>query len=388
MSKYIPYGRQNILQEDIDAVIAVLNSDFLTQGPVVSLFEEAIAKKCSVRYGVAVNSATSALHLACMALGVGKGDMVWTSPISFVASANCALYCGANVDFVDIDLATYNMSVDALEAKLVSASAENRLPKVVIPVHMAGQSCDMEEIYRLSQRYGFSVIEDASHAVGATYKNTPVGSCQYSDITIFSFHPVKIITTGEGGMALTNSSELATKMKLLSSHGITRDVSLMKNQPDGDWYYEQLQLGYNYRMTDIQAALGLSQASRLTDYVNRRNNLAKNYIKELIDLPLILPKQSKNIISAFHLFIVLLDFDNSEMHQKIFKQMRDLGIGVNLHYIPIYKQPFYVDNGYIANCPNAENYYKRAISLPIYPDLKNTDQAYVINSLKEIMRHL
>ena len=387
MSLHIPYGRQDIDSEDIQAVINVLQSDFLTQGPAVNSFEAAISLYVGAQYAVACNSATSALHLACLALGVGHADRVWTSAITFVASSNCALYCGAEVDFVDIDLATYNMSMDALAEKLIVAKRTGTLPKVVIPVHMAGQSCDMEAIYALSQEYGFKVIEDASHAIGGRYRDDLIGSCKFSDITVFSFHPVKIITTGEGGMAVTNNSTLAEKMNLLRSHGITRDAMQMQSKPDGPWYYEQIDLGSNYRMTDIQAALGLSQSKKIEHYVLRRNEIAEKYKSILGNLSITLPIVLENNYSAFHLFIVLLSAGTTKSeHLEVFSQLREYGIGVNIHYIPVYLQPYYQNRGFKKGyCSNAEDYYSRAISLPIFPALAIEQQDLVGSKLSEIL---
>lgn len=380
---YIPYGRQNISEEDIRAVASVLSSDYLTQGPVVSGFENCVAEYCSVKYALAVNSATSALHLACLALGVGAGDVVWTSPISFVASANCARYCGADIDFVDIDPLTYNMSPAALAFKLADAEVKGKLPKVVIPVHLCGQSCDMEAIYLLSKKYGFHIIEDASHAIGGKYKGEYIGNCRFSSVTVFSFHPVKIITTGEGGMALTNDYDIMVKMARLRSHGITRDVEEMTTDPDGPWYYQQLDLGYNYRMTDIQAALGLSQMKRLDEFVASRHKVSDVYEQLLSMLPVTRPWLHGESYSAFHLYVVRLQLaamDSS--HKQVFERMRAAGIGVNLHYIPIYRQPYYAKEGYDPNdFPEAERYYKEAISLPIYPGLTEAQQKEVIKNL-------
>lgn len=377
----IPYGRQDITQADIDAVTAVLRSDFLTQGPVVPRFEAAVAAQCRVPHALAVNSATSALHLACLALGLGPGDVLWTSPITFVASANCALYCGASVDFVDIDPATYNLCPRALEAKLIAAEAAGRLPKVVVPVHLAGQSPDLAAIRALADRYGFHVIEDASHAIGATYLGEPVGDCRYSDITVFSFHPVKIITTGEGGMALTRDPALAAGMELLRSHGITRDPALMSHAPDGPWYYQQVALGYNYRMTEIQAALGLSQMARLGDYVARRRALARRYDERLDGMPLRVPFQHGDGSSAWHLYIVRLD--PALDYRAVFEALRAAGIGVNLHYIPVHTQPHYAAMGFVpGDFPEAERYYAGAISLPLYPGLTDEMQDEVIAALR------
>ena len=380
----IPYGRQEITAEDIDAVVAVLKSDFLTQGPTVPAFEKAVASYCSAGHAVAVNSATSALHIACLALGLGPGDILWTSPITFVASANCALYCGAEVDFVDIDSKTYNLSSERLEEKLKKAAESGKLPKIVVPVHLCGQPCDMKRIWELSREYGFRIIEDASHAIGARYQEEPVGNCRYSDITVFSFHPVKIITTGEGGMALTNDDALASKMALLRSHGITRDPDQMTHEPDGSWYYQQIELGFNYRMTDIQAALGSSQLARLEQYVGKRRDLSRRYDELLHGLPLTTPWQHPDGSSAYHLYPVRLDLSGSpERHRQVFECLRARGIGANLHYIPIHLQPFYMNRGYSeGDFPEAEKYYEEAISLPMYPGLSDSEQEEVINSLE------
>jgi len=383
----IPYGRQDISQDDIQAVVDVLDSDFLTQGPAVPGFERAVLAHCGARHAVAVNSATSALHLACLALGVRPGDVVWTSPVTFVASANCALYCGATVDFVDIDPVTYNLSPDRLAEKLAQAEQMGRLPKVVIPVHLCGQSCDMEAIHSLSRRYGFRIIEDASHAIGGKYKVGPVGCCQLSDITVFSFHPVKIITTGEGGMALTNDPVLATKMARLRSHGITRDEGEMTQPSDGPWYYQQIELGFNYRMTDIQAALGLSQIKRLGEFVARRALIAQRYDDMLADLPLTIPFQRSDVSSAWHLYVIRLCLDRCKMsHADSFRALRAAGIGVNLHYIPVYLQPYYRNLGFEAgHCPEAERYYSEAISLPMFADLTEDQQAMVARTVKSVL---
>jgi len=380
----IPYGRQDISETDIQAVVDVLRSDFLTQGPAVPAFENAVADYCGAGHAVTVNSATSALHIACLALGVGKGDVVWTSPITFVASANCALYCGADVDFVDIDPRTYNLSTERLAEKLAQAEKSGRLPKVVIPVHLCGQPCDMAGIHALSQRYGFKIIEDASHAIGGKYKGEPIGNCRYSDITVFSFHPVKIITTGEGGMALTNNENLAKRMQLLRSHGITREAGEMTHAPDGPWYYQQIELGFNYRMTDIQAALGLSQMSRLDEFVAKRHAIAKRYEQLLADLPVITPWQHPDGYSGLHLYVIRLKLaEIGKTHRQVFEALRAAGIGVNLHYIPVYRQPYYEDMGFKAGyCPEAERYYAEAISLPMYPNLTEAQQDKVIESLR------
>lgn len=383
----IPYGRQDISQADIDAVVAVLKSDFLTQGPAVPAFEKAVVDYCGAQHAVAVNSATSALHIACLALGVGQGDIVWTTPITFVASANCALYCGATIDFVDIDSQTFNMSVKCLEEKLVLAEKIGKLPKVLIPVHLCGQPCDMATIYALSQKYGFKIIEDASHAIGGKYKGEPIGNCRYSDITVFSFHPVKIITTAEGGMALTNDSYLAKCMQLLRSHGITRDESDMTHAPDGPWYYQQIDLGYNYRMTDLQATLGLSQMRRLDEFVAKRHVIAKRYNHLLADLPVNTPWQHEDSYSGLHLYVIRLKLaEIDKTHRQVFEALRALGVGVNLHYIPVYFQPYYENLGFKAGyCLKAEQYYAEAISLPMYPSLSEVQQDLVITLLlKEV----
>lgn len=381
----IPYGRQSISEEDIQAVVDVLRSDYLTQGPAVPRFEEVVNEWCGSSYATAVNSATSALHIACLALGVGSGDRVWTSAITFVASANCAHYCGAHVDFVDVDNDTYNMSIDHLEEKLVTANKSGTLPKVVIPVHLAGQSCDMEAIKRLSNIYGFRVIEDASHAIGATYKGAPVGRCDYSDVTVFSFHPVKIITTGEGGVATTNDQELAARMALLRSHGVTRDPNQMFNPPHGPWYYEQITLGFNYRLTDISAALGTSQIRRLAEFVDERHRLARRYNSLLVDHPVRIPWQHPDTHSSFHLYVVRPDLGRLQAtHREIFERLRAQGILANLHYIPVYRHPYYASKGYRrSEFPNAEQYYSEAISLPIYPGLTDGEQDRVIAALLE-----
>lgn len=384
----IPYGRQDITQEDIDAVVEVLRSDYLTQGPMVPRFEQSLAAYCNTEYAVAVNSATSALHLACRALGLGVGDTLWTTPITFVASANCALYCGATVDFVDIDPKTFNLSVDALKVKLEQAEKTGKLPKVIVPVHLCGLSCDMEAIGVLARQYDFSVIEDASHAIGGQYQNEAIGSCRYSDITVFSFHPVKIITTGEGGVALTNSNGLAEKMTLLRSHGITRDPERMTHEPDGDWYYQQVELGYNYRMTDIQAALGLSQMARLDDFVERRHEIAAKYDNLLCDLPVMSQYRPANYYSGMHLYVIRLETDKLvKSHKQIFMELREEGIGVNLHYIPVHTQPYYHKMGFrMGDYPQAEQYYAQAISLPMYPDLSNGQVVTIADMLRKVLR--
>lgn len=381
----IPYGRQEITVADIDAVVAVLQSDFLTQGPMVPRFESAVADYCGAQHAVAVNSATSALHIACLALGLGPGDRLWTTPVTFVASANCGLYCGAQVDFVDIDPRTHNLSPQALERKLVEAEKSGTLPKIVVPVHLCGQPCEMEAIHRLSQRFGFKVIEDASHAIGGKYQGEPIGNGRYSDITVFSFHPVKIITTAEGGMALTNDATLAEKMGLLRSHGITRDPALMTHESDGPWYYQQVALGFNYRMTDLQAALGVSQMTRLNEYVERRHQLAARYNELLATLPVTIPWQHPDSYSGLHLYVIRLQREKiSRSHCEVFESLRQQGIGVNLHYIPVHTQPYYQALGFKpGDFPEAERYYTEAISLPLYPTMTAAQQDLVIAALRE-----
>jgi UDP-4-amino-4,6-dideoxy-N-acetyl-beta-L-altrosamine transaminase len=383
----IPYGRQSIDRGDIDAVAEVLRSDYLTQGPVVPRFEAAVASRCGVEHAVATNSATSALHIACLALGVGAGDIVWTTPITFVASANCALYCGAKVDFVDIDPRSFNLCPVRLERKLAEAAKRGELPKVLIPVHMCGQSCDMAAIAALGDRYGFRIIEDASHAIGGSYRGEFVGNCRYSKITVFSFHPVKIITTGEGGMATTRDAALAERMRLFRSHGITREPERLQNIPDGPWYCEQQQLGFNYRMTDIHAALGLSQLQRIDRFVNRRHEIARGYDEALSMLALSVPWQDPACRSAFHLYVVRLDTTRSEYgHRLVFETLRRSGIGVNLHYMPVYLQPYYRQLGFRQGlCPEAERYYAEAISLPIFPDMSDDQQKRVIAAISETL---
>lgn len=398
----IPYGKHDISRADIDAVVEVLNSDFLTQGPVVPEFEKAVAARVGAGHAVAANSATSALHLACRALGIGEGDTVWTSPITFVASANCARYCGADLDFVDIDPATYNLSPIALEAKLAEADKTGSLPKAVIPVHMCGQSCDMAVIHALSRKYGFSIIEDASHAIGGYYQGKPIGDCRFSDIAVFSFHPVKIITTAEGGMAVTNNPDLAQRMDLLRSHGITRNPELFANVRNSTadtgsrttdpgpsaWYYEQLDLGYNYRMTELQAALGLSQLKRLDEFVSRRQEIAKCYDRLLAGLPLITPWQHPDSYSAWHLYIIRLNLKELPRNRRqIFDYLREEGIGVNVHYIPVHTQPYYQARGVKAGqFPEAEKYYQQALTLPLFPAMRREEQEKVILKLQEAVQ--
>lgn len=379
----LPYGRQDITQADVDTVVAVLKSDFLTQGPMVPKFEETVAHYCGAMHALAVNSATSALHVACLALDVGPGDWLWTSPITFVASANCGLYCGARVDFVDIDPRTYNLCPQALARKLEQAEREGKLPKVVVAVHLCGQPCDMQAIHALAERYGFRIIEDASHAIGGRYQGSPIGNCEYSDITVFSFHPVKIITTAEGGMVLTNSAELANKMALFRSHGITRDPAQMTHGPDGPWYYQQIELGFNYRMTEIQAALGVSQMTRLDKYVTRRHQLVHRYDELLTTLPVTTPWQHPDSYSGLHLYVIRLQLDKlSRRHREVFDSLREQGIGVNLHYIPVHTQPYYERMGFkLGDFPEAERYYAEAISLPLFPAMTDSDQDDVFSAV-------
>lgn len=383
----IPYGRHTISQQDIDAVVKVLQSDFLTQGPQVPAFEQAIIEACGAQYAVAVNSATSALHIACMALGLGQGDWLWTTPNTFVATANCGLYCGAKVDFVDIDPRTYNLCANALEDKLIAAEKIGKLPKIVIPVHFSGQPCDMQAIHKLAKKYGFSIIEDASHAIGGKYKGEPIGNCRYSDITVFSFHPVKIVTTAEGGMAVTNNAKLAEQLSLLRSHGVTRDENLMTKAADGPWYYQQIELGYNYRMTELQAALGVSQMQRLDEFVTKRHQLADRYDELLQDLPIILPWQHPDSYSAVHLYVIRIPLEtNNTTHLDLFNTMRAAGILVNLHYIPVHIQPYYQQMGFaVGQFPEAEQYYKEAISIPMYPAMNEEQQETVCSTLKNIL---
>ncbi|KPZ63256.1 UDP-4-amino-4,6-dideoxy-N-acetyl-beta-L-altrosamine transaminase [Pseudoalteromonas sp. P1-16-1b] len=383
----IPYGKQDITQVDIDTVVDVLKSDFLTQGPQVPAFERALMDVTGTNYALAVNSATSALHIACLALGLGEGDSLWTTPITFVASANCGLYCGAKVDFVDIDPTTYNLCPKALEQKLIVAKNLGTLPKVLVAVHLCGQPCDMKVIHALSKEYGFKIIEDASHAIGGRYLEQPIGSCEYSDITVFSFHPVKIVTTAEGGAALTNSKALADKMVLYRSHGITRDEALMENTSHGGWYYEQVDLGFNYRMTELQAALGVSQISRLEEFVAARHKLAERYNDKLASLPIVLPYQLPNTYSGLHLFVIRLNLGEiSKTHKQVFDELRESGIGVNLHYIPVHLQPYYQKMGFKqGDFPHAEAYYANAISVPMFHGMTYEQQDEVISKLTQIL---
>ncbi|MDZ3993198.1 UDP-4-amino-4,6-dideoxy-N-acetyl-beta-L-altrosamine transaminase [Pseudomonas sp. Teo4] len=383
----IPYGWQNIDQADIAAVVEVLQSDWLTQGPMIERFEQAIAQRCGAQYGVAVCNATAGLHLACLAAGLGEGDWLWTSPISFVASANCGRYCGAGVDFVDIDAHTWTIDAEALAVKLEQAARDGRLPKVVVAVAFAGQSADMRSIAALARQYGFTLIEDAAHAVGAHYAGAPVGCGEFADMTVFSFHPVKIITTAEGGMVLTNRADLEQRLRLLRSHGITRDAGQMTDESHGAWYYQQLELGFNYRITDLQAALGLSQLTRLDAFLERRRELAARYQRLLAHLPVSVQAPQKDAESAWHLFVVRLQRDRiPRSHREVFDGMRAAGVGVNLHYIPIHLQPYYRDLGFNqGDFPQAESYYAEALSLPMYPDLTDAQQDHVVESLRRLL---
>ena len=383
----IPYGKQDISQADIDAVVDVLRSDFLTQGPKVPEFEAKVAGHVGAKHALAVNSATSALHVACLALGLGPGDWLWTTPITFVASANCGLYCGAGVDFVDIDPDTYNLCPKKLAEKLRDAERDGKLPKVLVAVHLCGQPCDMAAIHELGQRYGFHIIEDASHAIGGKYRGEFIGSGRYSDITVFSFHPVKIVTTAEGGMALTNDDALAARMNLLRSHGITRDPGLMTHEPDGPWYYQQVDLGFNYRMTELQAALGISQMDRLDAFVTRRHELARRYDKLFAGLPVTTPWQHPDGYSGLHLYVIRLQLDKiSKTHLQVFESLRQQGIGVNLHYIPVHTQPYYQKMGFHADgFPNAIAYYSDAISLPMFQGLTDEQQDHVVKILAGVL---
>lgn len=389
----IPYGRQDVSQADIDAVVEVLKSDFLTQGPLVGRFEATVASYCGAKFAVATNSATGALHIACLALGLGPGDWLWTSPTTFVASANCGIYCGAQVDFVDIDPQTYNMSVAKLEEKLIEAEKSGKLPKVVIPVHLCGQACDMQAIGALADRFGFRVVEDASHAIGAKYRSdageefTAVGDCRFSDITVFSFHPVKIVTTGEGGIAMTNDPVLADRLQRFRSHGITSNPAQMTPMPENEiWNYQQVLLGYNYRLTDIQAALGISQMSRIDEFVTRRHEIAERYDRELVSLPITTPWQSPDTYSSYHLYPILVNQARSGKAQReAYDTLQRNGVNVNLHYIPVYRHPYYQSMGFEPGyCPQAETYFTQALSIPVYPALTSDEQGFVINVLRQM----
>ena len=380
---YIPYGKQSIDEEDIKAVKNVLGSNYLTQGPKIQEFEKCITEKTNSKYAVGVNSATSALHISCIALGLKEGDWLWTSPITFVASANCGLYCGARVDFVDIDSETGLISTTKLEIKLEKAKKEGKLPKIVVPVHLTGTSCDMKKIGELAKKYDFKIIEDASHALGGMYEGEYVGNCKYSDITVFSFHPVKIATTGEGGMAMTNSEKLSKKLNILRSHGITKDINMLEDKSKEDWYYEQQMLGYNYRMTDIAAALGISQMNRLEEFIKRRRRIKRRYIEELDGVPIKILKESKRAKSSVHLVVIKMRDEWEGQREKFYRYMKNNGVGVQLHYLPIYRQPYYEKYRYNKDeFPNAEEYGKNAISIPVYPDLQEDEQTKVVELIK------
>jgi UDP-4-amino-4,6-dideoxy-N-acetyl-beta-L-altrosamine transaminase len=383
----IPYGRQSIDQGDIDAVVEVLKSDWLTQGPSIDRFEAAVAERCGARHAVAICNATAGLHIACMALDLGHGDWLWTTPNTFLASANCGRYCGANVDFVDIDARTWNMDAEKLAEKLVEAERLGRLPKVVVPVAFSGQSCNMARIKALSQQYGFAIVEDASHAVGASYQGKPVGCGDYADMTVFSFHPVKIITTGEGGIVVTNSDDLADRLRKARSHGMTREPDEMHEPSHGPWYYEMVSLGYNYRLTDIQAVLGLSQLKRLDDFLARRRELAARYDQLLADLPLQLPTRQAGAESAWHLYVVRIRREVvSKPYEVIFDALRAAGVGVNMHYIPVHLQPYYRQFGFQAgDFPEAERYYGEALTLPMYADLSDAQQDNIVAALRAVL---
>ena len=384
----IYYGRQDINEADIQAVESVLRSDFLTQGPAIEQFERRVADYCGAKYAVAVCNATAALHISCLAAGLGKGDVLWTTPITFVASANCALYCGSDVDFVDIDAKTYNMNADLLGKKLRTAKAEGKLPKMVIPVHLAGQSCDMRRIRALADEYGFAITEDASHAVGADYLDTKVGSCAFSDMTVFSFHPVKIVTTGEGGMVLTNDTALYEKLRLYRSHGITRDPKYMTHESDGPWYYQQIALGFNYRMTDMQAALGCSQMDRLDEFVARRRALAARYDTLLQGLPVVTPYVMTEAHPSWHIYIIRINHEQiGKTKQQVFEEMKKRGIALNLHYIPVHRQPYYEKLGfYRGDFLQSEKYYEEAFTLPLFYELTDEQQNYIVESLRNVLQ--
>lgn len=386
-NEMLPYGRQAVEDSDVLSVVNVLNSKWLTQGPKIKEFEDAVADYCGAKYAVTVSNGTAALHLACLSAELGNGDRLWTSPNTFVATANCAIYCNAQPDFVDIDPCTYNISVDALEAKLCESKKLGTLPKVVIPVHFAGQSCEMERIYDLRDKYGFRVIEDASHAIGSSFKGFKVGGCKYSDMAVFSFHPVKIITTGEGGMVLTNDSNIYQKLLLLRTHGITRDEQFMDGDKEGDWYYQQIELGMNYRMTDIQAALGLSQLNRIDQYISRRHQLAKRYNEAFDKLPITLPCQHSDSYSALHLYVIRLKLEEIQRTRKdVFDFMRRQGIGVNVHYIPVHTHPYYQRLGFFkGQFPEAEKYYDECMTLPLFPGMRELEQDTVIDSLRKAL---
>ena len=388
MSRMIPYAKQDISDGDIDSVIEVLKSDFLTQGNKVPLFEDIISERVGAKYALAANSATSCLYLSCLSLGLSKEDILWTSPITYVASANCALYCGAEVDFVDIDPLTWNISVEILEEKLKTARKIKKVPKILVLVHLAGNPCDLQKVFDLSKEYGFSIIEDASHALGSKYSGEHIGSSVYSDISVFSFHPVKNITTGEGGMILTNNQKLSEKIHLYRSHGITRDTKKMINKEEGLWYYEQLLLGFNFRMSDIHAALGISQMNSLDKFISKRNELSQIYTEELKGLPLTIQRVRKEDLSAWHIFVIRLKLSELKLSRlEIYNSLRNKGIGVNVHYIPVHLHPFYKNLGFNkGDFPNSENYYDGAITIPMFTKLKKKEIKFVIQALKESIK--
>ena len=379
----IPYGKHLVDEDDIDAVVDVLRNQFLTQGKVVPQFEQALCNYTGAKYCVAVNSATSGLHVACLAAGVGTGDLVWTVPNSFVASANCALYCGASIDFVDINPTTRNIDVSALENKLQQAASQNRLPKVLIVVHFSGLSCDMQSIRSLTQKYSIVLIEDAAHGLGGSYQQSKIGSCVYADMAVLSFHPVKSITSAEGGAVLTNQSGLHEKLKLFAKHGVTKDPEQYQGESHGPWYYQQLELGYNYRLSDMQAALGLSQLKKLDSFMQKRAEIAKVYDEALVNLPLKLPVVESQSQSAWHLYMVELTLHD---RQDIYQQLHAKGVGVNVHYIPIHLQPYYQQLGFKqGDFPVSEHFYQHALTLPLFPSLTDEEQTKVIDTLREIL---
>jgi UDP-4-amino-4,6-dideoxy-N-acetyl-beta-L-altrosamine transaminase len=381
----IPYSTQSISDADIEAVKAVLTSGWLTQGPAIPRFEQAFAAAHATSNAIAVSNATSGLHIACLALGLGPGDRLWTSTNSFVASSNCALYCGATVDFVDIDPATRNLSISALEQKLAAAQRAGTLPKIVVPVDFAGLPGELRPLRELADRYGFRILEDASHAVGAQYEGVPLGG-SFADITVFSFHPVKIITTAEGGMLTTNDSALAERLRLLRTHGITRDASRFSGEAHGPWYYEQIDLGYNFRMTDIQAALGTSQLGRIGQLHARRLALAQRYDRLLASLPLLRLAVPANRSCAWHLYVIEIDESCGVARGTVFQRLRDRGIAANVHYIPIHLQPYYRRLGFEPGMfPAAERYYSRALSIPLYPALTDAQQDEVVAALTDAL---
>ncbi len=385
----IPYGRQTIQASDIEAVMQVLKSDWITQGPAIEHFEQKLAKRFESPHALAVCNATAALHLAYLAAGLGPGKKLWTSPNTFLATANAARFCGADVDFVDIDPKSWNLSVEQLVLRLSQAEKTGQLPDVLAPVHFGGNPCEMEAIAGLARKYNFQVVEDASHAVGARYQNHPIGSSHYSDFTVFSFHPVKIITTGEGGAILTHNTAAYERMARLRSHGMTRNPKLMQQEGEGGWYYEQLELGFNYRITDIQAALGESQLERLDSFIQQRQVLAKRYSELLADLSadlaLQLPSVSAEAVSAWHLYVIRIP-SRKGMRKQVYDHLQKAGIEVNVHYIPVHLQPYYRQLGFKpGDFPEAEAYYREAITLPLFPTLTLKQQDFIVSTLKEAL---